>query len=104
MVDEGIISHDVRFRPNADITREELCKALYITLNNRGKLTRINDTYVSRFADREKISAWAVEYVDAILGTGLMIGTSATEFTPRGNTTKAQMAVLLTRMMDLLGE
>ena len=104
MVDEGIISHDVRFRPNADITREELCKALYITLNNRGKLTRINDTYVSRFADREKISTWAVEYVDAILGTGLMIGTSATEFTPRGNTTKAQMAVLLTRMMDLLGE
>ena len=104
MVDEGIISHDIKFRPDADITREELCKVLCVTLNNRGKLTRINNTDVSSFADREKISAWALEYVDAILGTGLMIGTSSAEFTPRGNTTKAQMAVLITRMMDLLGE
>lgn len=104
MVDEGIISHDIKFRPDDNITREELCKVLYITLNNRGKNVINADIDISKFADKDAISDWAIAYVDGVLDSGLMIGTSDTEFTPRGLCTKAQMSVVLERMMDLLGE
>lgn len=104
MVDEGIISQDVKFRPDDNITREELCKVLYITLNNREKMSVNSDIDISKFTDKDNISKWAIDYVDGILDSGIMIGTSDTEFTPRGNCTKAQMAVVLTRLMNLLGE
>ncbi len=104
MVNEGIISHDTNFRPNDNITREELCKVLYITINNRGKLAVNDDVDISKFADKADISEWAVNYVDGILDSGLMIGTSDTEFTPSGICTKAQLAVVLTRLKTLLGE
>ncbi len=102
MVNNGTISKYDTFRPKDGISREELCKVLYISLENAGKLAKFEENKISGFADFSMISDWAVEYVDTIYQNGIMIGVSDTEFAPQENVTKAQVATLLTRILNII--
>ena len=95
LVDKGIISHDVKFRPNDNITRQELCKVLSVALD-------LPRTYIdlSTYADYENIGDWAMEYVQDVIASRLMVGVSAVEFSPRTNVTKAQMAKLVSMILN----
>ena len=102
MVNNGTISKYDTFRPEDGISREELCKVLYISLENAGKLVKPNENKISSFADFSKISDWAIDYVNAIYHNGIMIGVSDNTFAPQENVTKAQVATLLTRILNII--
>lgn len=104
LVDAGIISHDTAFRPDDNITREELCKVLYVALKNNNKHETENSVELSSFADSAAVAEWAVPYVKGVLDLKLMVGTGENEFSPKMKSTKAQIAAVLSRLLDLLGE
>lgn len=104
MVDNGTISVDTAFRPGDSISREEMCKILYISLENAGKLQMVEQGLVNELSDFEDISDWAVKYVNAMYGIKMMIGVSEDRFAPKENVTKAQAATMLTRIISLIEE
>ena len=100
MVDNGTISVDTTFRPGDSISREEMCKILYISLENAGKLKAVDDGLISGHSDYSEVSDWAVKYVNAIYGIKMMIGVSEDRFAPKENVTKAQAATMLVRIIS----
>lgn len=90
MVDKGIISKDVNFRPNDNVTRQEVCKILSIALG----FTE-SEFDLTKYTDNSLIGDWAVPYVKNIINSNLMIGVSATEFSPRTNITNGQIAKIV---------
>ncbi|MBO5452479.1 MAG: S-layer homology domain-containing protein [Clostridia bacterium] len=101
MLDNGTIAKDTNFRPNDTISREEMCKILYVSLKNAGKLAEVEDGLINTFADFDNISEWARVYVNAIYGNKIMVGVSDTEFDAKGTVTKAQAATMLVRILKL---
>lgn len=59
---------------------------------------------VKTFADSADIPAAAKPYVNYVYSIGLMLGMTDTEFVPMFNVNRAQMAVMLYRMMEILDE
>ncbi len=102
MVDNGTISVDTSFRPGDSISREEMCKILYISLENAGKLENVEEGAINHLADFSEVSDWAVKYVNAMYSIEMMIGVSEDRFAPQENLTKAQAATLLTRIISLV--
>ena len=94
MVDKGIISKDVNFRPNDNISRQELAKVLCIILG----LSKEADINV--YQDKELIGEWARGYVAAVVNSKLMTGVSATMFSPRTNITNGQAAKIITMILE----
>ena len=95
----GIIAgSDGTFRPDDRITREEmaviLCKAygfLEKTASRGG---------IERFSDRDAISEWAYAFVDEATTAGLISGMTADTFAPLENTTRAQAASVIKRLLE----
>ncbi len=102
MVDNGTIAIDTNFRPGDNISREEMCKILYISLDNAGKFEKTDEMLIEMFEDFADISQWAREYVNGVYTNKIMIGVSDTRFAPQENLTKAQAATLLTRIIKLI--
>ncbi len=100
MVDNGTISKDTTFRPGDSISREEMCKILYISLKNANKLVEETGNPAAAFADYDDISDWALPYVNSIYSIQMMIGVSEDRFAPQENVTKAQAATMLTRIIS----
>ena len=94
MVDKGIISKDVNFRPNDNISRQELAKVLCIILG----LSKEADINV--YQDKELIGEWARGYVGAVVNSKLMTGVSQTLFSPRTNITNGQIAKIITMILE----
>ena len=104
MVDNGTIAKDIAFRPNDTISREEMCKILYISLKNANKLAETDEMVIEAFADYNNISEWARVYVNGIYANKIMVGVSDTEFDAKGTVTKAQAATMLVRILALTEE
>ena len=85
MINNGTIASYHEFRPNDGISREEMCKILYISLENAGKLKKAETNVLDVFADKSLISDWATDYVNTIFANKIMIGTSDTTFVPNEN-------------------
>ena len=87
-VNEGIISRDVKFRPNDNISRQEAAKVFVLVMKCKGELTEINE--VKTFTDAHLIGGWAMPYVEDACRAGLIVGNEDGSFNPKGNITKAQ--------------
>lgn len=100
----GIVSGytDGTFRPNADITREQMAAILYQYARFQGKLDS-GRADLSSFADAGSVSAWAQEPLSWAVSQGLISGMSAHTLVPGGSTTRAQAAVILTAFSKALG-
>lgn len=92
-----------RFDPKGRATREQiaaiLCRAaacleeaLDRTLLDR--TAKLPDSYT----DRNQVSAWAVDDLAALVGSGIMGGTSAATLSPQANTTIEEAVVLMLRL------
>ena len=95
-VNEGIISKDVSFYPERDVSREEMSKIMILA----SKLQAEETVNSEQFADSGSISEWARSYVAKAVESGLLKGVSETEFMPMGRVTREQTAVLLKRLFD----
>ncbi|CQR58638.1 Ig-like domain-containing protein [Paenibacillus riograndensis] len=104
----GIITGntDATFRPNDNITREQLAIMIIRAMEYTGRPITLNGTSATAlvaFKDRSKIQNQAAEFVAKAVQQGIILGMTTTEFQPQGNATRAQAAVMLQRMLTMAG-
>jgi len=93
-----IVGYDGNFRPNDTITREEMAVVIMKAYQFLGKAPLKGK--ISQFADKDTISAWAVDYVDGAVSSGLISGMTTDTFAPSDNATRAQVASIIKRLLD----
>jgi hypothetical protein len=96
---------DGTFRPNAPITREQMAvmAARALKLLNLGGEESGANAATNVFTDASSISSWAKEAVDALTAKGIMKGQSADSFAPDSDTSRAEAAVILARLLKTAG-
>ncbi len=94
-VDKEIISKDVNFRPDDNVSREEICKILSIMLG-MGE----SDVSLDHYSDKALIGDWAVKHVKNMISAGIMVGVSENEFSPHTNITNAQLAKIISVILS----
>ncbi len=89
---------DTAFTPDGIITRQEMVTMLYryagqksYSLDHRGS--------AAPFDDGDRVAGWALDAVEWALGAGLIVGRSAKTLAPEGNTSRCEMATILTRFI-----
>lgn len=89
------------FAPSRDITRQDLC----VMLNNYLKYKGINGSAdnTELFADDSKIGAWAYEAVYIIKNADIVSGMGENKFEPRGKATRAQVAQMMMKFDEFMG-
>ncbi|MFB9328122.1 S-layer homology domain-containing protein [Paenibacillus aurantiacus] len=95
-----------QFRPNADITRQEmavmLVKALTIVQPSAFE-TMEADAVLNKYKDGHEAAEWAIPAIQIVVQAGLLQGSAAGELRPRQAATRAETAVLLDRLLEKLG-
>lgn len=89
---------DGNFRPDDNITREEICQVI----KNLKKPDDVDTAMLEVFKDRENISDWAREAVAYAISKEIVKGKGNNLFLPRDNATRAEGLVMLKRMTDKL--
>lgn len=92
---------DGSFRPDAPIKREEMAQLLvkYIKSISMYRLMPPDDPAIDVFTDAGTVSAWATENVEAMRLTGFIRGDENGNFNPRANTTRAEAATLIPKLI-----
>lgn len=101
--EKGIASgiSETEFAPDMSITREQAAAMLYRYMKFKNFETDVlEDTDISTYEDAENISAYAEKPMRWAVGFGLVSGISDTELSPFGNTTRAQLAVLIVKLVE----
>lgn len=99
--EQGIVNgySDGSFKPDREITREEMCAMLSRALQWYGyAMPESGNT----FSDEEEISAWALSDVLAMSGMEMILGYEDSTFRPRNTATRAQAATVVLRAYDYL--
>ena len=87
------------FKPNQNITRQELSQMLYNYAYYKG-VDDSSEYSLSSFADNSKVSSWAATSVKWAVGHEIITGVtsgSTTNIKPQGNATRAQAATMIYR-------
>lgn len=98
-LESGIISKDDNFRPNDPITREEMVKMIvggWLINNERPQWITM-----AQFSDKQAVSDWAKDYIDIAVTLGLVKGDNEGRFNPKNNTTRAESAAVIYRLLYL---
>lgn len=97
----GIVSgYSARiFRPDGNITRQELCKVIDSYLAYRGNPLPRGESCRELFDDYSRIQSWAVSSVEALVAAGMIAG-DGSNVNPRGNATRAEVATVLNKVLD----
>nr|WP_306566824.1 fibronectin type III domain-containing protein [Paenibacillus elgii] len=94
---------DGTFRPNEKITREQamtiMSRALTIT-GLGAKTSPTSGTLLNSFADAGTVSDWAKSGISDALQSGLLSGRSSTELAPKAFITRAEVAVIVQRLLQ----
>lgn len=97
----GIIQgSDGYFRPNSELTRQDAMVMIYRTLNTVGiSLPDTSGLSIESFRDSGNVSSYAREAVDALIRSGTIVGSGDGRINPKSNITRAEMAVILHRVL-----
>jgi hypothetical protein len=98
----GIAKGDgLNFNPGASITRQDAMVLTARTLQSVGSpLPAASQSVLSPFPDNAKIAEYAKDAVAALVQSGIITG-DGTGINPLGNTSRAEMAVILYRILTL---
>ena len=105
-VQAGLVGgyQDGTFRPNQNITRQEMAAMISRALAYKGVKTTVTadeaSTALQQFHDRNQVAAWAKEAVVIGVKNELIIGRSANEYAPLANATRAESVVILKRLLE----
>lgn len=95
----GIVSgYNGAFRPNDPITREEAVVSLVRAAETMNTAAVAGGQKPPAFADAQDISAWAAKAVDQAWSQGWIQG-DGSRFNPRHDLTRAEVAVMLRRLL-----
>lgn len=91
-----------KFEPNRPITREEMA----VMSANALKLVNMNmpdnlEAALSKFKDKEKIASYAKSAVALLTKEGIINGTGADLFTPKGIANRAQAATIIWNLLSV---
>lgn len=94
---------DGTFHPNQAVTRQELATILRRYASYQGYYDEV-DLDLSKFADSGNVSSSAEISVAWAVQTGILNGVSRYRLAPTGQTTRAQLATVLTRFLNYLDD
>ena len=80
------------FEPNTPLSREQMMVLIYNYMQYKGTLSSKTDD-LSGFTDSDKVSSYAKNAVQALVGSGIISGTG-TKLEPQGTLTRAETAVI----------
>lgn len=95
-----ISGYEGYFRPDDTITREEMAVVIIKAYVFRGGTTERGK--IDQFSAKENVSQWALDFVDQATSVGLVSGMTSNIFAPLDNTTRAQAASILKRLLNKL--
>lgn len=100
----GIINgyEDGTFRAEEKITREEMAVMIRRTYEKKTNNIINVSTYTTSFIDKSSISSWAESSVKLCNKLGILKGREDGGFYPYNNTTRAESAVIIDRLMKML--
>ncbi|OON98938.1 MAG: hypothetical protein ATN35_02715 [Epulopiscium sp. Nele67-Bin004] len=90
---------DGTFRPNDDITREQLVAILFNFAAYEG-YSLTGSTSITSFADGGEVSSWAAPAMQWAVGNGIVGGKDGNALDPKGTATRAEIASIITRFMN----
>ena len=104
--DSGLIngSGDGMASPNALISRQEMTKIIMAAYHLKNGAYEDSTETLEQFTDKADIAAWAIQPVAAAKALGIVSGMTEDTFAPLANSTRAQGAVMIRRMLSLFGE
>ncbi|WP_050794307.1 alpha-amylase family glycosyl hydrolase [Paenibacillus curdlanolyticus] len=90
------------FRPNAQVTREEMAVMIARALDKLGKLPAApaDAAILAQYGDSASVSAWAKEGMLYSLQAKILRGDAASKLQPSSYTTRAEAAVVLSRLLS----
>ena len=88
------------FAPEDPITREQIAVILARYAAFKG-IDTATEHSLDAYADASDISEWALDAMEWANETGLIGGTSETALSPKASGSRAQIAVILARFMEL---
>ena len=91
------------FHPNQDITRQELATILYRYAKWMGYAVD-GGKDLSAYTDRGQIASWARDAMAWANGAGLINGRGENTLAPTATATRAEVATMMARMMDLMAQ
>lgn len=97
-----------QFKPNANITREEMAVMITNAVKVGGKDITLPaaevEQLLTKFTDNQQISSWAQNSVAYAVKSSIITGRTTATFVPGDNATRAEGAVMIVKMMKLLGK
>lgn len=90
---------DGSYRPQAAITREEMGVIAYRAMTWLSESEQKPDASLEVFSDAGQIHGWSQEAIRGVLGAGLMQGRSNGTFAPSVQSSRAEAAVLVARLL-----
>jgi hypothetical protein len=99
----GIVSgkSDVRFDPDAQVTREELAKMIYEYFRVYGSVEITESVILDDFKDADQVSDWAYEALRFAIDAGIIEGMGEGVLNPKGIATRAEVATMIKRMVEM---
>lgn len=99
----GIASGDgANFMPEASITRQDLITLAYRAFLAKGYIEETEDyTVLDAFADKDNISDYAAAPMASMVKAGIIQGSEG-NVNPKGNATRAEVAVMCARLCELM--
>lgn len=91
---------ETEFAPNENVTREQLAAIIYRYAKFKGNQTE-NTASLEEFTDCEEISDWAKTALSWARAKELINGTAENTLSPKAEATRAQVAVILMRFLEL---
>ena len=92
---------DGTFKPNGNITREELAIMLYNYAKFKGKdMSKTDD--LSKFSDKNKVASYALTAVKWAVANNVITGSNG-KLNPKGTATRAETASMIYKYCDKVG-
>ena len=93
---------DGTFAPDSYITRQDMMIMAKGAAEYKGVVLNSKLSVLDSFADSDSISAYAKDSVAAMVNAGIVNGTGK-NIEPKGNTTRAQAAVIISKILEVIG-
>ena len=94
---------DNNFAPRNTITRQDMMTIVYRALEKMGKITVGEDNILPQYPDFASVAEYAKEAVSALVSAELVNGKSG-KIAPTDYTTRAEVAVLIKRILDYIAK
>lgn len=94
------------FAPNAKITREQMASMIARAMRAKGITASLTqeevDGNISKFTDGKAVADWAKSDVAAVYSKSIIKGRNTGDFAPKATAVRAEAAVMLNRLFDLI--